>query len=89
MWCALQELASDVVDKLQGTSIYLVGMMGSGKSTVGRWEPTTTASAVSCQPGTKCPTYLLHSHIGGQPSRLALGLEGIARCTALSVIDYM
>ncbi len=37
VWCALQELASDVVDKLQGTSIYLVGMMGSGKSTVGRW----------------------------------------------------
>ena len=26
------------MDKLQGTSIYLVGMMGSGKSTVGRWE---------------------------------------------------
>lgn len=26
-----------MVDKLQGTSIYLVGMMGSGKSTVGRW----------------------------------------------------
>ena len=38
MCCALQELAGDVLDKLQGTSIYLVGMMGSGKSTVGRWE---------------------------------------------------
>lgn len=32
----LQELAAEVHDLLQGNSLYLVGMMGSGKSTVGR-----------------------------------------------------
>ena len=32
----LQELAAEVHDMLQGNSLYLVGMMGSGKSTVGR-----------------------------------------------------
>lgn len=31
-----QELAAEVHDLLQGNSLYLVGMMGSGKSTVGR-----------------------------------------------------
>ena len=31
-----QSLAEEVAELLQGTSIYLVGMMGSGKSTVGR-----------------------------------------------------
>lgn len=34
--CHPQTLAEEVVELLQGTSIYLVGMMGSGKSTVGR-----------------------------------------------------
>jgi len=33
---ALQSLADEVHDLLQGNSLYLVGMMGSGKSTVGR-----------------------------------------------------
>ena len=32
----LQGLAAEVHDLLQGNSLYLVGMMGSGKSTVGR-----------------------------------------------------
>lgn len=32
----VQSLAEEVSELLQGTSIYLVGMMGSGKSTVGR-----------------------------------------------------
>ena len=32
----LQSLADEVHAMLQGTSLYLVGMMGSGKSTVGR-----------------------------------------------------
>lgn len=32
----LQELAAEVHELLQGNSLYLVGMMGSGKSTVGR-----------------------------------------------------
>lgn len=32
----VQELAAEVHDLLQGNSLYLVGMMGSGKSTVGR-----------------------------------------------------
>lgn len=31
-----QDLAVEVKEQLGGTSIYLVGMMGSGKSTVGR-----------------------------------------------------
>jgi len=33
---ALQSLADEVHELLQGNSLYLVGMMGSGKSTVGR-----------------------------------------------------
>eukprot|EP01024_Parvocaulis_polyphysoides_P043867 TRINITY_DN40260_c1_g1_i2.p1 TRINITY_DN40260_c1_g1~~TRINITY_DN40260_c1_g1_i2.p1 ORF type:complete len:313 (-),score=64.20 TRINITY_DN40260_c1_g1_i2:364-1302(-) len=33
----LQKLSEEVVEKLGGTSIYLVGMMGCGKSTVGRY----------------------------------------------------
>eukprot|EP01025_Chloroclados_australasicus_P001973 TRINITY_DN10468_c0_g1_i1.p1 TRINITY_DN10468_c0_g1~~TRINITY_DN10468_c0_g1_i1.p1 ORF type:complete len:309 (-),score=45.44 TRINITY_DN10468_c0_g1_i1:182-1087(-) len=33
----LQKLSQEVVEKLGGTSLYLVGMMGSGKSTVGRY----------------------------------------------------
>eukprot|EP00850_Spirogloea_muscicola_P001638 SM000006S19403 [mRNA] locus=s6:504062:512056:- [translate_table: standard] len=33
---ALQRKAAEVVDDLRGTSIFLVGMMGSGKTTVGR-----------------------------------------------------
>ncbi len=33
---ALQTLAEEVHDLLQGNSLYLVGMMGSGKTTVGR-----------------------------------------------------
>ena len=32
----MQELSAEVSDGLVGTSIYLVGMMGSGKSTVGK-----------------------------------------------------
>lgn len=32
----VEELAAEVHDLLQGNSLYLVGMMGSGKSTVGR-----------------------------------------------------
>ena len=32
----LQGLAAEVHELLQGNSLYLVGMMGSGKSTVGR-----------------------------------------------------
>ena len=35
-YLALQSLADEVHDLLQGNSLYLVGMMGSGKSTVGR-----------------------------------------------------
>ena len=34
--CELQSLADEVHELLQGNSLYLVGMMGSGKSTVGR-----------------------------------------------------
>jgi shikimate kinase len=33
---ALQAAAAQAVDSLAGTSVYLVGMMGSGKSTVGK-----------------------------------------------------
>eukprot|EP01023_Acetabularia_acetabulum_P050915 TRINITY_DN5559_c0_g1_i5.p1 TRINITY_DN5559_c0_g1~~TRINITY_DN5559_c0_g1_i5.p1 ORF type:complete len:304 (-),score=55.50 TRINITY_DN5559_c0_g1_i5:73-984(-) len=33
----LHKLSEEVAEKLGGTSIYLVGMMGSGKSTVGRF----------------------------------------------------
>ncbi|KAK9841147.1 hypothetical protein WJX74_000756 [Apatococcus lobatus] len=32
----IEELAAEVKENLQGTSLYLVGMMGSGKSTVGK-----------------------------------------------------
>lgn len=32
----MQDTAAEVVEGLQGTSLFLVGMMGSGKSTVGR-----------------------------------------------------
>lgn len=35
LYCS-QSLAEEVAELLQGTSIYLVGMMGSGKSTLGR-----------------------------------------------------
>lgn len=35
-YLALQSLADEVHELLQGNSLYLVGMMGSGKSTVGR-----------------------------------------------------
>ena len=34
--CLPQNLAAEVKEQLGGTSIYLVGMMGSGKSTVGK-----------------------------------------------------
>lgn len=32
----LQDTAAEVVEALQGTSLFLVGMMGSGKSTIGK-----------------------------------------------------
>lgn len=34
--CPAQDTAAEVVEGLQGTSLFLVGMMGSGKSTVGK-----------------------------------------------------
>lgn len=33
---ALQDTSAELVEALQGTSLFLVGMMGSGKSTVGK-----------------------------------------------------
>lgn len=33
---APQDTAAELVEALQGTSLFLVGMMGSGKSTVGK-----------------------------------------------------